>query len=671
MTGPKHFYQWEYLNSNRQPKKKISDFSPAFGPVVTRRGKDNKAEKIRFQLLVDNPDQEIYLVGEFNNWGKDDPGLEDFRLRPDSHSIIYSIETEKIRHKDEYMLLVKGSAGPEYRQDPAGLYFTDSGNTVFWDFEDPSCYRPKHGLINTFDRATKILQTDLPSMVVHWRDQKGRLGYEVPRSEFYSFIADSGVLEHIQKQGYNTIQFLPFAQSIDGDNWKYRYLVPYQFAVQKNWGSPDDFARMIDRCHELGIAVIGDFVIAHLPFKDFSIFGKNGDENGIHRWMNRHKTRLFMKEETPWGTMRLDFDNSHVRQFITQSCIHFIKNYRVDGFRVDNVDGILRYGHAGDGDERPNGRTFLRELTQGIYEYNPAALIHFESHFYFNDNAKMLVVPYPEDSRALGATAYNSSRLTYFFHTEYMPKAVDEIHIWKFKDITDEKEWGQSNSTVADFHNHDAAAGLMEKRCTGSYAYDTMTCKTPENHFHAVGKIKVMEALISFMCEGRTLDLMQTFLLQPGTFEHDSSIRWYLAYNQANRNMVKFKSRINRVMDDPAFWPINVGGRKFLGLDNKNKVMVIERRDLNKGTGSRYVIVINLSAWRHLDYKVGVQDSNDYELVFNSDLFDYSGSGIASYPKQFKNYPSKNFELLENEIHLDAIAPYGIIVLKSINKNQG
>jgi hypothetical protein len=272
----------------------------------------------------------------------------------------------------------------------------------------------------------------------------------------------------------------------------------------------------------------------------------------------------------------------------------------------------------------------------------------------------MLVVPFEEDPRALGATAYNSSRTTYYFHVDYMLKNAEKISPWKFKDIVSEKEWGQSNSTIADFHNHDAAAGLMELRATGSYAYDAMTVKQPHNHFHALGKIKVMEAIISFCAEGRTLDLMQTFLLQKGTFEHDSSIQWQLTFNQCNHNLVEYKRAVNRIMEDPAFWPLNTKNRKFLNVDEKNKIMVIERSSEN----SNYVIIINLSSWMHYNYKVGVVGREDYELVLNADLFDYSGSGMSSYPKVLKNSPSKNFEFLDRELHLDSIAPYGVIVLK-------
>lgn len=652
-------YQWEKL-VDKKPEKDISSWESDFGPVVTKR-EDGKAEEVRFKVLVDNPETQVYLVGPFNDWGNKD--LEQYRLENDDYNIFAEIKSSAVKHKEAYKFYVKHGHKEIFMQDPAGHYFDDDGNTIFWDFDDPSAYQLKHDFIDTINRSTRVLQTDMPGLILHWADSQGRCGRDIEQKEYFRFIAESGILEHVKKLGFNTIQFLPFAQSIDGDNWKFRYLVPFQFAIQKNWGTPDEFRMMIDKCHELGIAVIGDFVIGHLPFKKYMVFGQDGEKNGIQQWYNRHGQRLYMKEETPWGTMRVDFDNKYIRQFIISSCLHFLQKYRVDGLRIDNVDGIIRYGDNGEGEERPNGRNFLRELNKTLYSYNPSTLTHFESHYFHGDNAKMLVVPFEEDDRALGATAYNSSRMTYYFHTEFMPKAVEEVTPWKFKNITLEKEWGQSNSTIADFHNHDAAAGLMPMRCTGSYAYDAMTVKQPDNHIHAVGKIKVMEAIISFACEGRTLDLAQTFLLQTGTFEHDSSIKWFLAFNQVNNNTLEYKKQINKIMEDEAFWPVNIKHRKFLNIDDQNKMMVIQRAS----DKSKYVIAINLSSWTHHDYKIGLETKKNYEVVFNSDLFDYAGFGLISFPKVLQNQPSDNFELLEREVVLPKVAPYHVVVLREID----
>jgi len=657
-------YQWECFINKKKPDRNISSWKCRFGAEVVSRNSKGSAEKVRVSVIAPDSKSEIFLVGEFNEWGKNDK--EKLRLQNDSSGIAW-VETDKLKHKDTYKLVCDGV----FLQDPAGHYFDDIGNTVFWDFEDPSAYRQNKGFVNTINRSTVILQSDLPGLIVHWADRsKGICGRDLHEKNFYAFIRDSGIVEHIKDLGFNTVQFLPFAQSIDGSNWKYRYLVPFQFAVQKNWGTPDEFASMVDEFHRHGIAVIGDFVLGHLPYKDYRIFGKDCDNNGIHSWKKADGEFLYLKEPTYWGTIRIDFDNPLVREFFTSSCLHFMKRYRIDGFRIDNVDGIIRYGASGDGEERPNGRTFLRELHQEIYRYNHNALIHLEAHYFHGDNAKMLVAPFDEDKRALGATAYNSSRLTYFFHTDFMLKDAKEITPWKIKHIAEEKEWGKSNSTVADFHNHDAAAGLMEQRCTGSYAYDAMAGKQPHNHMHALGKIKVMEGIISFCCEGRTLDLAQTFLLQMGTFEHNSSIHWELAFLQVSKNSLEFKKAVNKLMKDPAFWPLFAKNRAFLNIDDKSKILVVERSAEYKGKKSKYVILINMSSWVQYNYKVGVRGTEDYEVVLNSDLFEFSGFGMTAYPKVLRNQPSSSFELLSREVELSKVAPYAVVVLKAIERKE-
>ncbi len=651
-------YEWE-IQAQRNPEKDIESWTSNFGPVVTKRDERGNAKKAKFQLLTHNDEQEVYLTGSFTDWEMDPSKLKEYRLEKDNYGNFHFLEKE-IKHLDKYKFLVKEKDKVKLYQDPAGHYYDHDGNTVFWDFERPEAYKMKHPIIDTRNRPTKIMQTDLPGLIAHFKSKDGRLGQDVDPEEYYKFIARSGIVQKVKELGFNTIQFLPFAQSIDGDNWKYRYLVPFQYGIQKNWGNPDDFKEMIDAFHAEGIAVIGDFVLGHLPFKDYKIFAQDAEDNGIHCWKKSNGHYTYLHEETHWGTIRLDYDNPLIREFFIGTCLHFLKHYKIDGFRIDNVDGIIRYGESGGGDERPNGRTFLRELNSAIYKYNPRALIHFEAHYFFEDNAKLLVTPLDQDERALGATAYNSSRMTYYFHKDYMLKSADKITAWRFKHISEEKEWGQSNSTVADFHNHDAAAGLMAERATGSYAYDTMTVKAPENHVHAVGKIKVMEALISFFAEGRTLDLIQSFLLQTGTFEHDSSIRWYLEFNQVSKNLVHYKRKVNEIMDDPAFHPENTGNREFLNVDDKNKILVVERSSKK----SRYVIVVNLTSWRHFEYKIGVKTKSDYKLVLSSDLFEYSGFGLSSHPNVFENKSSDNFEVLEREIHISSIAPYEVLIFK-------
>ena len=652
------FYQWESL-LYREDLVRAKSYNQQFGYQIIKRTENNKAKEVLFRIYSNNT-QDMYLVGPFNEWGK--TNLHKFKFTKEGETGFYELITTNITHKDPYLIQTAG----ELLRDPATTFFDENGNSIFWDYDDPTTYKKQFAGPNTLRQTSVVLQTDLPGLVSKWFEYDDS-STTLAKSDvdLYTYITTCGVLEKIKELGFNTIQFLPISQSIDGDNWKFRYLVPYSFALQKNWGNPDTFTALIDKCHKLGIAVICDLILSHCPHKDYKLFGRNGEDVGPHKWKTKYDEETYLQEYTPWGTMRFRYGDEHVRRYLTESALHYLTKYGIDGFRIDNVDGILREGDHGQGAEREYGRPFMRELIDQVYKHNPFALIHLESHYFYGDNAKMLVAPLTTDNRALGATAYNSSRLTYFFHKEFMPKAIEDITIWRFEHIRDEKEWGRSNCTIADFHNHDAAAGLMHGRATGSYAYDALILKRPELAFHAIGKIKVMEAIIAFGCEGRFLDLLQTFLLQEGTFEHDSSIHWnLLKQNENTKKVIAYKQKINELVQEPAFFPENTIYRKYVNVDETNKLLVIKRESKTKENKSIFYIVINLSTNELHNYSIGVEKRGTYSLIFDSDKKIYAGTGYNNQSESFTTHKSNNFELFKHGICFSRLAPYQILIIK-------
>ena len=170
-------YQWENFIGVENAEKKISDWVPEYGPRVISRKNGGFSDVVEFKILIDNPHTEVILVGPFNDWGKKNPSK--YTFKHDEHHIFASISTDEIKHKDKYKFLVNGY----YYQDPAGHYFDDEGNTIFWDFEHPTSYQQRYPFVDTINRSTRILQTDLPGLIVHWADSKGVCGRDRPKRD--------------------------------------------------------------------------------------------------------------------------------------------------------------------------------------------------------------------------------------------------------------------------------------------------------------------------------------------------------------------------------------------------------------------------------------------------------------------------------------------------------
>ncbi len=163
-----------------------------------------------------------------------------------------------------------------------------------------------------------------------------------------------------------------------------------------------------------------------------------------------------------------------------------------------------------------------------------------------------------------------------------------------------------------------------------------------------------MESLISFGLEGRTLDLLQTFLLQKGSFEHDCAIDWKKLNEERSKEVVDFKKNINLLLNEPAFWPENTVNREYINVDDQNKVLVILRKDTTQNTNKKYYIIINFAGKKLENYNFGLEEEGKLNLVLNS--FNNEKN------KSINITESNNFELFTKEAKIPIINEYGVLV---------
>jgi maltooligosyltrehalose trehalohydrolase len=127
--------------------------------------------------------------------------------------------------------------------------------------------------------------------------------------------------------GVTAVELMPIAQFPGTRNWGYDGVFPY--AVQNSYGGPAAFARLVDRCHQAGLAVLLDVVYNHL-----------GPEGNYLRGFGPY---FSAKYTTPWGEA-LNYDgpgSDQVRRFVLDNAIHWIRSFHVDGLRLDAVHGIF------------------------------------------------------------------------------------------------------------------------------------------------------------------------------------------------------------------------------------------------------------------------------------------------------------------------------------------
>jgi malto-oligosyltrehalose trehalohydrolase len=150
------------------------------------------------------------------------------------------------------------------------------------------------------------------------------IGAFTPAGTFQAAIAK---LDHLAGLGVNALQIMPVADFPGLRNWGYDGVYPY--APDASYGTPQDFARLIDAAHGRGIAVMLDVVYNH--------FGPEGN------YLREYAPQFFTdRHRTPWGD-GINFDgpdSGPVRQFFIENALFWLREYRLDGLRLDAVHAI-------------------------------------------------------------------------------------------------------------------------------------------------------------------------------------------------------------------------------------------------------------------------------------------------------------------------------------------
>jgi maltooligosyltrehalose trehalohydrolase len=199
-------------------------------------------------------------------------------------------------------------------------------------FPDPrSACQPDgvHGLSRVIDHDAYPWTDDdwrgahLPSLVLY----ELHIGTFTSEGTFDSAIVR---LDHLVELGVNAVEVMPVAEFPGERNWGYDGVDLY--APHTAYGGPDGFKRFVDACHHRGLAVVLDVVYNHL--------GPEGNHLGR---FGPYFTDFYV---TPWGTA-VNFDrggSDEVRRFVIDNAVMWLRDYHVDGLRLDAVHAIVDTG---------------------------------------------------------------------------------------------------------------------------------------------------------------------------------------------------------------------------------------------------------------------------------------------------------------------------------------
>lgn len=306
---------------------------------------------------------EMYLVGDFSKWLID----KQFELKKSGNgNWQLEVPASFIQHGQQYKLLVKWNGGEGYRlpsysnrvvQDDITKIF----NAQVWNPEKP--YQWKNNFVPSWD------------FPLIYEAHVGMSAEEAKVSTYKEF--EDNVLPRIKKLGYNAVQLMAIQEHPYYGSFGYH--VSNLFAVSSRFGTPDDLKSLIDKAHEMGIAVIMDLVHSHAVknvLEGLGLFDGNPGQYFHNNDRRIHKA---------WDSLCFDYGKNEVLHFLLSNCQYWLAEYRIDGFRFDGVTSMLYYDHGlgkdftnysqyYDGNQDEDALVYLSLSNELIHSVNPHAI---------------------------------------------------------------------------------------------------------------------------------------------------------------------------------------------------------------------------------------------------------------------------------------------------------
>lgn len=545
----------------------------------------------------------VHVIGTFNNWDETAHPLE--KLGPGG---IYSTFIPGVKTGELYKFLIETPDGRKlYKSDPFGNWAeyrpgTASRTTdlsgIKWSDDKWVFSRDKK---DWTEEPISIYECHIGSWMKHPNGTEG----------FYSYreFADR-IVEYLKEMKYTHVELMGIAEHPFDGSWGYQ--VTGYYAPTSRYGAPQDFAYLVNKLHNNNIGVILDWVPAHFP----------RDAHGLAEFdgtcLYEHPDRR-RGEHPDWGTKIFNYGKTEVKNFLIANALFWIKEFHVDGLRVDAVASMLYldYGKQ-DGQWLPNqyggnqnldAIEFFKHFNSVIHGSFPGVLTIAEE-----STAWPKVTGDVEDDGLGFSYKWNMGWMHDF--CEYMK--LDPL----FKKnnhhaLTFAMSYNDSEKYILPL-SHDEVVHL---KCS-------MVNKMPG---YQIDKYANLRTGYTFMFghAGKKLLFMGQEFGQEREWSEERELDWFLLQEPLNKGMQNYvKELLNLYRKNPAMYEVDHdwSGFRWVNCDDCDRSIYSFIRKSKNGK-KKLLFVMNMTPIARENFEVGVPGRKKCKLILNSDDVKFGGNG--------------------------------------------
>ena len=547
--------------------------------------------------------QKVSVIGEFNDWDL----TADVMERNDPVGI-YTCFVEGAKENEMYKFCIETKKGELlYKADPYANYaelrpgtasrITDISKIKWTD----KAWMDQRLKWDHKEKPMSIYEVHIGSWRKHPEDEDGFYNYREFAKE---------IVKYVHNMGYTHIELMGIAEHPFDGSWGYQ--VTGYFAPTSRYGTPEDFAWMINYLHKNKVGVILDWVPAHFPKDAHGL----ADFDGVPEYEYADPR---MGEHPDWGTKIFDFGKNEVKNFLISNALFWIEHFHIDGLRVDAVASILYldYGKK-DGEWVPNefggnknlqAVEFFKHLNSVVLGRNPGSVMIAEE-----STAWPKVTGEVEDDGLGFSLKWNMGWMHDF--TEYMK--LDPLF----------RKGAHYNMTFAMSYAYSEKYILVLSHDEVVHLKCSMINKMPGLGWE---KFENLKAAYAFMMghSGKKLLFMGQDFAQLREWSEKRELDWYLLAEKEHqqmqswvRDLLHLYRRRKAFYEQDNTWE----GFEWINADDRDRSIYSFVRHA-KGGKQNLLFVVSFTPVAREDYRVGVPKRKQYRLILNSDEEKYGGTG--------------------------------------------
>ncbi|WP_185155106.1 1,4-alpha-glucan branching protein GlgB [Chryseobacterium sp. c4a] len=548
--------------------------------------------------------KKVSVIGDFNNWNH-----KDHILFPRwDGSGIWEGFIEELPWGTLYKYAVETARGEILeKSDPFALSWEQNiqaaslVSTTWYEWEDKE-WMENRWEKNSLDVPLSVYELHLGSWVREEKDPDKFLNYrEIAKK----------LVPYIKEMEFTHVEFMPVMEYPYDPSWGYQ--ITGFYAATSRFGSPQDLMFLIDELHQNNIGVILDWVPSHFP----------GDANGLHRFDGSY---LYEHEDPrkgfhpDWKSHIFNYGRNEVKSFLISNAMFWLDRYHADGLRVDAVTSMLHLDYSrNEGEWEPNiyggnvnleAKAFLQEFNTAVYKEFGNSIITIAEE---SSDFPMLTKPVHE-----GGVGFGMKWMMGWMH--------DTLDY--FKEDFVNRRFHHHKLTFASMYMYNENYMMPLSHDEVVHGKASLIYKMKGDEWQKFANLRTLYVYM-YTHPGAKLLFMGDEFGQTSEWNFTQSLDWHLLkypVHKGLQNVVKMLNHLYRSESALYENQFDKNGFEWIEADDlENSVYIYLRK--GKRRDDILMTVLNLAP-KVLDYKIKIPNGTHWEVIFNSDDDEYSGSGV-------------------------------------------